>query len=245
MRLGSQIGRQSCRGAERLDGREGARRQRFTVLALEALEPRELLAAPPPSLKINPDVAGEVAAMGHSVIPTVVTSRPAIFADPAYGRIPLPPGPAAPNLQLAASANLLARPLFADTLGLSTTFGAGDEDNQQSVAGAANPPKTLLPQKPLTPPTPGQIPTPPPSPNAPPVPPPNPSILLANQAGSNQPANSPAAASGSQEARAANDQAILALFPEASETLAVPVAPPASSKPEATGVLANRPGTVR
>jgi hypothetical protein len=184
--------------------------------------------------------------MGRAVIPPVVTSAPAIFTDPVYGRIPLPPGPAAPNLQLAASVRLAARPLFADTLGLTTTFGAGDEIKRQSVAGSANPPKALLPQKPLTPPLPGQTPTrpPPPPPKVPPAPP-SPTIFLANQAGSNQPISLPAETSGSQVARAANDRAILDLFPEATGTLAVPVTSPASSKPGATGVLAVRPSTVR
>jgi hypothetical protein len=234
MRFGDWIGKGLHSGGNRLDGR----RRRFAVLALEALEPRELLSVQPApkSLKADPAVAAEVAAMRRAAIPAVISSAPVNLVDAAFGRIPLPAGPPVPNLQLAANANLIQRPLFSDLLGLGT--GPGSNGNILR-RGAASPPKTLLPRETLPPPPPGQgaPPTPPP--------PPNPLILPGKPTSNNQTATSQTEESGSQEARRAHDLALLALFPEATGLIAAPVVPPANAKRGSEDTLANRPGTVR
>jgi hypothetical protein len=262
MRLGDLIGDISHRRV-RLDTRSGVRPKRFTVLGLEALEPRELLSVAPgqePAV-VNEIPFGVISVLAKAAVPAAITNPPPNFVNPVYGRIPMP---VAPN---AANANLVQPPLFGHPLGMEPGMGSGDI-RPHNAAEAGNSPNPLLPQKKLTPPLPGQ--------GAPPTPPPKPRIGFGSQASNNEAAASQTGeSSGSAQDRIArdrailrfvnptdaagtpagpgdaagnnaraHDQAIVSLVPEEA-VQGAPVVPPANAKPGSEGTLANRPGTVR
>ena len=247
--------------------------QRYTVLAMEALEPRELLAVNPgqqPAI-VNEIPFGVSSVLARAVLPPVIVTPPPNFVDPAHGQIPLPPGPPAPNLALGANARGLPRPLLGGVLGLGTGPGSNGNILLQRATTSANPPNTLLPQQILPPPPPGQA-LPPPPPTPPPVPA-TPTInhrladlenreasdaeherlarerALVDFGGLTEAGGLPAGQGGTAENNAeAIDRAIVAIYFQTS----VPVAPvmtpanaTANAKPGSQGTLAHRPGTVR
>jgi hypothetical protein len=248
--------------------------RRFAVLGLEALEPRELLSLTPGQKAVVVDAIplAVISPLAKAVVPAVIVSPAPNFVDAAEGRIPIPNGPHAANVALAANANLAQRPLLADALGLGAGSGSSGDIRPRSAVNVAIPPNALLPQGTLPPP-PGQ--GTPPTPPTPPAPPPKPRVGFGSQASNNASANSQTgASSGSARYRIAreravldfggpdaggtpagqgevagdnteaHDQALLAMFSQKDLPFA-PVAPSAYPKPAAEGTLAKRPGTVR
>ena len=248
---------------------------RYSVLGMEALEPRELLAVHPgqqPAV-VNEIPFGVSSVLARAVLPPVIATPPPNFVDPAQGRIPRPPGPPQANLALAANARGLQRPLLGDVLGLGTGPGSNGNILLQRALTPANPPNSLLPQQTLPPPPPGQaLPPPPPTPPPPPVPV-TPTInhrladlenreasdaeqerlarekALVDFGGLAETGGLPANQGGTAENKAeAIDRAIVAMYFQTSVPVA-PVTTPANANANAKlgsqGTLAHRPGTVR
>ncbi len=270
MRPGELIGGVSRGGRGRLRMRSSVRPQRYAVLSLEALEPRELLSLTPAQKAIVADAIPEtvISVLARAVVPVVIASPAPNLVDAADGRIPMPATPNATNLASAANANLVRTPLFGNALGLEAGMGSGDV-LPQNATPVGSPPNPLPPGKKLLPPLPGQG-----NQSAPPS---KPRIaFFGDQASDNGSANSQTGEpSGSGQDRAvrdkpilglgnlidaastpsgqgdaggtnaeAHDQAIVSLVPEEAVPGA-PVTPPANAKPGSEGNLANRPDTVR